>query len=230
MNVLRRRTRGMTLLELMVVISIVGVIAASAGSYLGSWKQDQELASTARSLADVFTFARAEAMRTGNNHLVLFSIDGVSMTDAAGNDIEDVSGNAVTALVVQDNFGGAENCALDTGDLRTELAITTDFDWGVTSASVRAPRDPGQPNIAGGSTFARPTAPTTALNAVMFQPTGIPVTFDANGSGCLTFDAVGSGGGALYITNGDRDYAIVQSPLGGNRMHVWNPGTSAWSN
>lgn len=225
-----KRSRGMTLLELMVVISIVGIIAASAGSYLGSWREDQELASTARSFADVFNHARAEAMRTGSNHLVVFRIEPVSTQDAAGNDIEDVLGNEVTALVVMDMFGGAENCALDDGDQRTAIAITTDFDWGVTNATVRAPLDAGQPGIAGGSSFARPTAPATAINAVMFGPTGIPVTFDADGTGCLSFDAVGSGGGALYITNGDRDYALVQSPLGGNRVHAWNPDAGAWSN
>ena len=219
----------MTVIELMFVVGILGLVAASSVPYLGSWVQDQRTSAMARSMADMLALARAEAMRTGRNQLLLFDIAGISTQDAAGNPIENTAGQSVTAVTVTDVFAGVENCALNSGDQRTALAASTDFTWGVTSASTRAPLDSGQPAISSGATFARPATPTSAVNGLLFRPNGIPVTFDADGTGCLTIDAVGSGGGALYITNGRRDYAIVQSPLGGTRFHVWRTESNSWS-
>jgi len=225
----RKRTRGVSLMEIIVVIVVIGVMSTASVSYMRTWKQDQQAAAVARSLADMLALARAEAMRTGSNQLLLFRIPGVSTSDAVGNPIEDVMGQSVTAVVVTDRFGGAENCALDTGDTRTSLAANDNFTWGVTNANLRAPLDGNQPTIDSGSTFARSAAPTTPVNGILFSPRGIPMTFSANGGGCVTIDSVGSGGGALYITNGRRDYAVVQSPLGGTRFHVWNVNFGSWS-
>lgn len=224
-----KRVTGVTLIELIIVIVIIAVISSAAVPYLGTWKRDQEVAAVARSLAGMLTLARAEAMRTGSNQLLLFSIDGISAQDAAGNAIENVNGDSVTAVISMDRFGGAENCALDTGDARIALSAVAEFDWGVTVADSRAPLDPGQAPIGGGSTFARTATPNTAVNGILFGPDGVPMTFDADASGCLRIDAVGSGGGALYITNGRRDYAVVQTPLGGTRFHTWNTDQGSWS-
>ena len=38
----------------------------------------------------------------------------------------------------------------------------------------------------------------------------------------------GQGGGAIYVTNGRRDYAVVLSPLGAVRLHAWNVGSGNW--
>ena len=39
---------------------------------------------------------------------------------------------------------------------------------------------------------------------------------------------LGSGNGAAYVTNGERDYAVVLNPLGGVRVHVWDRQAGAW--
>jgi hypothetical protein len=62
---------------------------------------------------------------------------------------------------------------------------------------------------------------------VLFRPDGIPVSFTFSGGTCGQIAGTGSGGGALYITNGERDYAVVLSPLGSARVHLWAAG--AWS-
>ena len=40
----------------------------------------------------------------------------------------------------------------------------------------------------------------------------------------------GNAGGAIYLTNGQRDYAIVLSPLGAVRVHAFEEGTNQWTN
>lgn len=59
----------------------------------------------------------------------------------------------------------------------------------------------------------------------MFRGDGIPVTFDA---GC-NVGTIGSGNGAVYVTNGDRDYAVVLTALGAVRVHAWNAVEGAWT-
>jgi hypothetical protein len=56
------------------------------------------------------------------------------------------------------------------------------------------------------------------------MPDGRPLGFDA----ACTMGQLGSGNGAVYITNGSRDFAIVLNPLGGVRVHSWNSGTGQW--
>ena len=48
-----------------------------------------------------------------------------------------------------------------------------------------------------------------ACNFLMFRPDGIPVGFTA---ACVT-GQIGSGAGGVYVTNANRDYAVVVTPL-----------------
>ena len=36
------------------------------------------------------------------------------------------------------------------------------------------------------------------------------------------------GGGGIYLTTGNRDFAAVLSPLGTVRVHMWNAATGSW--
>ena len=45
-----------------------------------------------------------------------------------------------------------------------------------------------------------------------------------------TFGQTGTGGGAIYVTNGTRDYAITLSALGQSRVHAWDAGAGQWTN
>jgi len=60
---------------------------------------------------------------------------------------------------------------------------------------------------------------------VMFRPEGMPVAFAAD---CTT-GTTGTGGGAIYLSNAQRDVAIVLSPLGATRTHSWDVGNAAWT-
>ena len=227
----RSKAAGYTLIELAFVVGIMGIMAAAATSRFVDWNQNQKAISAVRSLSSLLTLARSEAMRTSRNQLVLFNVAAVSSVDAAGNDIEDIQGNPVPVLFNDDGAAGTGNCAIDNTRALTALVGLDNLrlEWGVTYASSRAPLDGGAADIADGLTFALITAPSTAVNALMFRADGVPVTFTANGSGCLVMGETGSGGGAIYVTNGERDFAVVLTPLGVTRFHVWAKGGGGWS-
>jgi len=59
------RSRGVTLVELLVVVAIIGVVAVVATPFLSS-ADPQKLDYAASEFASAIRFARSEAMRTGN--------------------------------------------------------------------------------------------------------------------------------------------------------------------
>ena len=71
-----RRTGGFTLIEAVIVVAIIGVVAATALPNVSQYFENARGRAAAKSVVDAFHAARAQAIRTGNNHLVFFSIDG----------------------------------------------------------------------------------------------------------------------------------------------------------
>ena len=94
----------------------------------------------------------------------------------------------------------------------------------------RAERQRGRHLPGGDPDFACCTFTDPAGNPsrwVVFLPDGMPRAFS---TGPFAAGAVGAGGGAVYVSSGTRDYAVVLAPLGGVRVHSWNRGASAWTN
>ncbi len=77
-----------------------------------------------------------------------------------------------------------------------------------------------------GSSFRGPNgAAPPFVSWVQFRPDGIPVAID----NFCNSGRLGSGGGTIYMNTANRDYAITLSPLGGVRVHVWNPSAGGWT-
>lgn len=224
----RHLRAGMTLVEIAVAVAILGVLAAIAVPNIAEWARHQRLKDGARSVGDLLQIARVEAIRTGRRQIVFFGPPG--STDPGGNPIQ-ANGGWVPLLVLDDGAPAASNCRIDAGEDVEGLRPVDGLAWGVSEASAPVPTDAGAapfaPSPWDGGTFA--DAGGAAVNGVMFGPDGLPVTFDGGGGGCGTLSPSGSGGGALYVTDGERDYGIVLSPIGGVRVHLWNPSTGAWS-
>ncbi len=220
-----RREAAITLIEIMVVVAIIGVMAAMAAPRCADIVQNQNLKRAARGAGDLFLLARAEAMRTGNYHVVFFG--GPGLTDGGGTPVQDTSGGFVPMAVLNDGTPATANCHIDGGEPFRTLQPIDDVNWGVTHATVAAPGDNGSAAFTSGFTFA--DAANNALNWVMFRPDGIPVVFTTASGNCDVIEPAGSGGGGLYVTNGDRDYSVVVTPMGGVRVRSWNPSTGAWS-
>jgi prepilin-type N-terminal cleavage/methylation domain-containing protein len=221
------RQSGLTLIEIVVVLGIIAVLTLLAGPSFTRWQDDQRAKAAARAGADLLLLARSEAIRTGNQYVVFFGPPGT--TDPDGTAILNVDGGYAPMLALADGPSATANCRIDAGEDFETIEAVRGLSWGVANATVRAPGDNGTaaftPPQSSGSTFA--DSGGTPRDWVMFRPDGMPVVFDASGGDCGVTGITGTGGAALYITNGRRDYSVVLSPLGSVRVHAWD-GTQ-WS-
>ena len=209
---------GFTLVELVIVVSIVMVMVSIAVPRTGRWLDKQRLLGSGQDAAAAFSYARGEAVRTGRLHLVFFGADtgGLGLIDAAG--------AAVDMLVIDDGRPGdaTQNCAVDAGEAVQGYTLRQGVTFGVSQATATAPADGGTGNMATGTTF----TDVASLQAswVMFRPEGVSLSFSAD---CST-GAIGSGTGGLYLTDGRRDLSVVLTPLGMSRAHSWDLASGTW--
>jgi prepilin-type N-terminal cleavage/methylation domain-containing protein len=228
----RGRSKGFTLIEVAVALAIIGVMTALAAPLAQQWAADQRVRAAARSVADAFTLARSEAIRTGNAQIVFLGICDpafVAPIPAWCPLMVDANANPVPILILNDGRPGTpgQNCQINLplGKPRRTIRAEAGVNWGFTFAGgTRAPDDPGTGPMASGTSLV--DAAGNAVQHVMFRPDGIPVGLSA----ACTAGGVGTGGGAVYVTNGTRDYAVVLSPLGGVRVHAFDRTTNAWRN
>jgi len=226
-----RSRQGFTVVELMVVLGIVSALVLVGAPFMSDIAADTRLKSATRSIAGAVSYARAQAIRTRTNHVVMFG------TTPGGNPLPSA------ALVLADTDGDGEIDPGETVRLMPEDAgnefqgIPGTSRYGKTSA-VGAPADDPDPLglFAGGaslaiSSFRGPGG--NNMNVLLFQPDGIPRTYDPGPP--FDLGTLGSGAGAIYLTNGNpatgqagRDYAIVVTALGGVRVTQWDPGTESW--
>lgn len=218
-----KRTYGLTLTEVAIVTIVIGALLSLSFTSMDRWQQNERAAASARATADLLRLAASEAVRTGNVHIAFLSIAGSG--DVAGGALADWDGDWVPMLVLDDGAPGSvgQNCRIDPGENTHFLPAAEGVGWGSASAGgAKAPGDSTSVAAATGSTFATPAG--TAATWVAFMPDGRPVGM----TGACSFGQLGSGNGGIYVTNGDRDYAVVLSALGGVRLHAWDATVGDW--
>ncbi len=215
------------MIEIAIVLAIIGVVTALTLPNVSRFFENANGRAAAKSVADAFNFARAQAIRTGNNHVVFFAVGGAG--DVDGNDLLGADGREVPILVLNDGRPGSadQDCAIDAGEESFVFAAQPGVGWGHNSApaSEEAPDDDAVSSIpSAGSSFFEPDG-ATAATWVLFRPDGVPVAIDTD----CNEGRLGTGGGTIYLWTDNRDYAVTLAPLGGVRVHVWNPSTGAWT-
>ena len=244
-----RKTAGFSLVEAAIVIAIIGIVMAAAMPNVSRYFETGRGRAAAKSVADAFTVARAQAIRTGSNHIVFFRLPGAVggfSGDVAGTPLTDAVGIgaavAVEVLILNDGLPGSanQNCQIDAGEpiiyygrnaqRGQEWGSANDgINWGPNLAPLgtAAPDDDAVVAIPpGGSSFRGPNgAAPPFVSWVLFRPDGIPVAMD---NFCAT-GRLGSGGGTIYMNTANRDYAITLSPLGGVRVHTWDVARAGWT-
>lgn len=218
-----RRNAGMTLIEIAIVMVLIGIILGISAVSLDRWEENERAGAAARSVAELLREASSDAIRTGSVHVAFLSIGGSG--DVAGNDLEDRNGDWTPMLVLNDGPPGSanQNCTIDANEPILALDALDGVAWGNPNAGgTKAPGDSTAIVSTSGSSFATPAG--AAATWVAFMPDGRPLAFN----NACTFGALGSGNGAIYLTNGKRDYAVVLGALGSIRVFVWNEGTGAW--
>lgn len=226
-SVRRKRDAGFTLIEVAIVLTIIGVVSAMAVPNVSRYMENGRGRAAAKTIADAFHIARAQAIRTGNNHVVFFSANGAG--DVAGKVLVDADGDPVPVLILNDGAPGSadQNCEIDSGEETITFEAQPGVGWGFNAppATAEAPDDDAVTAIpVSGSSFRAPNG-TTAVTWVQFRPDGVPVAID---NACNT-GRLGSGGGTIYLWTMNRDFAITLSPLGGVRVHVWDAGQGGWT-
>ena len=222
------REGGVTITEIAIVLAISATLVAIAVPNTIRWQRDQRVKGAAHDVADLLLLARSESVRTGNRELVFYGPPGTQ--DPSGTAITGTSGTTVPFLVLEDGPTATSNCKIDAGEAKRAVDPVQDVRWGVALATAAAPNDPAAgafaaPQTRGGTTL-DPT--NNAVPWLMFRPDGVPVRFQGALGACGTIGTTGLGGAAFYLTNGTRDSAVVLSPIGGVRVHVWDKTAGAW--
>ncbi len=231
----KRAEGGFSLVEIGVVLAIAAVLMGIGVASFRNWAANQQAKDGAKQLSDVLFVARSEAIRTGVNHIVFFNTDTAGAALLAANGV-----TPVAALLIADVDG---DFAPSAGEHRATVPLIAgaNIAWGRTNAPLLVPRNGGATigdpfsgtavensaqEVASAGNFRHPTQAATVQSWVIFAPDGTPRAFHP--AAATPIASVGTGDGAIYLNNGDRDYAVVMSALGAVKTFGWDAAANAW--
>jgi hypothetical protein len=185
---------------------------------------NRELADvTVRGLEGLLLLARDEAIRSGDDHIVLFEVD------AARGQLTNNQGAPVMALLIRDRDGDGRRSASEYVASVPVGSVGADgigglVEWGSVLATVAANGDAaGQ--ISSPWSFGQAMGQPGRVRRLVFRANGVPHSFSAE-SGLR--GPAGTGAGTVYLHSPTLDYAIVLSPWGDVNVQIWDPASETW--
>jgi prepilin-type N-terminal cleavage/methylation domain-containing protein len=227
-----RRSAGFTFTEIMLVVAMMGILVAIAQPRFSAYLDNQSVRAAGRASVTAFQLARSESIKRSENILVVF----IGATeDPTPDELSKIGDDFISEpiLIVED---ADQDCMIDAGEIIYDFDAAPGIVWGTTSSlagSTAASTDQGvgTANVSHGSSLT--DASLSAANPaswVLFRNDGLPRAFTTtDDGGCASISEPARGAGAIYLTNGLRDYAIVLSPLGQARLQVWDAESGDWN-
>jgi len=110
----RKKREGLTLIELMVVLAIMGVLVSAALPSMGEGLADRRVAMVARDVASLFQRARYMSMAYGRAHQVVYTNDSGTGLTTQAYAFETLRGTSgACSLTTFENAGGIALTDLD---------------------------------------------------------------------------------------------------------------------
>ncbi|MEF7615455.1 GspH/FimT family pseudopilin [Aquincola sp. MAHUQ-54] len=127
--------RGLTLIELMVTITIGGILMMAGAPYLGDYIQNSRLREAGNSALSAALFAQSEAIK--RNGRVRMSIEGskVEITDRVGL-ASDAAGTALRTLTLPDGVKTTSNASVDFGSEGRTWPLGTTLTFGFAKSGI----------------------------------------------------------------------------------------------
>ncbi|MDG2537283.1 GspH/FimT family pseudopilin [Dyella jiangningensis] len=148
-----RRQRGMSLIELLVVVSVLAILAAIGVPSYQQWVRNSRIRTAAESLQNGLRIARSEAAQRGSNvRFELTSATNASWEVCAlngGSTCEDAGATTITSYVASEGATGIElGVANAQGTLTTPLSLGIPANSGITFGSLGRPTSYGAKDLA----------------------------------------------------------------------------------